>query len=185
MSIFGFEFHCISRLMGRSATGAVLSVLAASALADTPIPTVNVPASATVVMPLTVTSISTLNFGAFAPDSGLSSGSGTVTIPTTGPRSSTTNVKLMPANSGGPATVAVMGSPEMQVSLGKLPAAVLLSGPVGNTMKLYDLKDNLALMPQISFAGTLQFQIGGTLEVGASQLPGIYSGQVPITLSYN
>jgi hypothetical protein len=37
---------------------------------------------------------------------------------------------------------------------------------------------------KIPSSGTQTFQVGGTLNVAANQLSGVYTGSIPITISY-
>lgn len=76
--------------------------------------------------------------------------------------------------------------------------SILLTGPGGATMRLdtftYGAGPGLLDFGQsgvnhrfwvLNFDGSYSFYMGGTLHVGANQLPGVYSGTFQIQLNYN
>jgi hypothetical protein len=184
MSILAFAAQRISsktadRHLGRSVAGVVLSLLVTSAFSQTTTPAVNVPASATVVTPLTIGSATPLNFGAFSPKSA----EGKVTIPPSGPRSGE-NVSLMPTNTGTAATINVAGDPNLTVTLNLPASPVTLSAGSSSVMTVNTFTTNLVGNTQLLPSGMLSFQMGATLTVNPGQATGTYSGVVPITVSY-
>jgi hypothetical protein len=185
MSIFAFAAKSIlsnttARHVGRSVAGIALSLMVTSVFSQTTTPAVNVPASATVVTPLTIGAVTTLNFGAFAP--GVVEGS--VTIPPTGNRTGS-NVTLMATNTGAASTINVAGDPNLVVTANLPSSPVTLSAGASTVMTVSAFTTNLVEKTKILPSGTLSFQIGATLTVKAGQATGIYSGVVPITVTYN
>lgn len=147
-------------------------------------PPVSVPAWAQVVTPLTITSATTLNFGVFVADTA----DGTVVIApqATAFRSKTGNITLLDGWSmGGPSTVVVGGTPNTTFSVNLPTSAVTLNGPNSNVMTISNFTSSLG-----SNKGTIggnswaNFLVGGTLNVGASQVPGIYSGSFSLSVTY-
>jgi hypothetical protein len=155
------------------------------AQAQSPTATGNIPATATVVQPLTITNATTLSFGSFVAGAG-----GSVTIPSTSPftrtsiaRTGTTPLTLIASNAGSASSITVSGV-ETTYSV-SFPASVSLS--FGNaTMSVGDFTTSLAgAVGKIPSSGTQTFQVGGTLNVNASQLNGVYTGSIPIIITYN
>jgi hypothetical protein len=152
--------------------------------AQVPTATGNIPATATVVQPLTITNATTLSFGSFVAGAG-----GTVTIPTTSPftRTSTalagtTPLTLIASNAGAASNVTVSGV-ETTYSV-TFPTSVPLS--FGNaSMSITAIMTSLVgSRGRIPSSGTQTFQVGGTLNVAANQLSGVYGGSIPITITY-
>lgn len=141
-----------------------------------------------VVTPLSFIQTEELNFGQiFA-----SNTAGTVTVAPDGTRTRTGGVTLF-GNSHQPAEFAGMGSfnQRVQVSLGS--NTIFLTGPgvrmrartfvIGSTPTA-----TLTTTPRVfriaSTTGAFRFPVGATLEVGANQAPGTYTGIWTITLNY-
>lgn len=76
-----------------------------------------------------------------------------------------------------------------------LPASVPLThlgaGTGVNTMEITELTARFsgtnadAVTSTISAAGADSFTLGGTLQVGANQIPGVYAGTFTVTIDYN
>jgi hypothetical protein len=184
--------NLLQRLDNRWALAALPLALAAvlstnPAAAQTTSPATNVTASATVVTPLTISSASALNFGTFASGSS----AGTVVLSPASARSSTGGVTLVATNSGTATTVSLAGAGGTAFTLNYPSTTINLTGP-GTAMTLSNFTTSLTgtglggtgvggTMPS---SGTLSFTVGGTLNVGASQVAGSYSGTFPLTITY-
>lgn len=145
-------------------------------------------AEAIVLRPLSFFKISDLDFGDIVP----STTAGTVTIDPDGSRSRTGGVTL--AGGGGePARFAGLGSFNRQVNISLGSNSIFITGP-GVRMRVRDFEIGstptaiLSTSPTrfriTSPLGNYNFPVGGTLEVGANQAPGDYSGSFTITLNY-
>ena len=145
-------------------------------------------AEAIVLRPLSFFKVSDLDFGNIAA-SGLA---GTVTVNPDGSRSRTGGVML--AGGGGePARFAGLGSFNRQVNISLGSNTIWVTGP-GARMRVRDFEIGSTPTAILSTAptrfritsplGDYNFPVGGTLEVGANQTPGDYSGTFTITLNY-
>lgn len=145
-------------------------------------------AEAIVLRPLSFFKVNDLDFGDIIP----SASAGTVTIEPDGSRSRTGGVTL--AGGGGePARFAGLGTVNRQVNISLGSNNIWITGP-GTRMRVRDFAIGstptalLATTPTrfriTSTLGNYNFPVGGTLEVGASQAPGDYSGTFTITLNY-
>jgi len=145
-------------------------------------------ASGTVVTPIAITAAANLAFGSFAAGAG-----GTITVSTSGARTSSGVVAL-----GGGAAAArfdITGSASTTYSISHSGTAVLTNttGGGGETMalaKFSDLTAGNATSGNVSSgtldgAGAQSLFVGGTLTVGAAQVPGVYTGTVIATVEYN
>jgi hypothetical protein len=157
---------------------------AQAASGDTPV--TNIIASATVVTPLTITSASGLNFGSFVPNGG-----GTVIMPTSGIRASNSAstlspIVLMASNVGAASAIYVSGTADTTFAVNFPSETQLATTGGGKPMTVSaietSLLNNKGSIPPV---GSLTFQLGGTLTVGATQGVGSYSGVIPITVTYN
>lgn len=164
---------------------AVSLPMAAPALAETG----QVSMSTAVVDPLTVVKREDLSFGSIVP----SPTAGTVTVdPSDGSRSSTGGVTLV-GNTHQPALLAGRGQDTRRVNIRVSPNTVTLTGP-GSPMALQDFVINTdATLTQVGNSrnyrisdpdGTFEFTVGGTLNVGASQAAGTYTGSFEVTVNY-
>jgi spore coat protein U-like protein len=97
------------------------------------------------------------------------------------------------ANTGG--TIAAGGVPQaakfytfggplqnLQVTRGALPVLSRVGG--GATMNVTGLTLNGPVLRFLNAAGLLDLRVGGTLAVGANQLPGAYAGTFQIIVTY-
>ncbi len=141
-----------------------------------------------VVTPLSFIKTEDLSFGQiFA-----SSNAGTVTISPTGTRTTTGGITLF-GTTHEPAEFAGLGTTNqrIQVSLGS--NAIWINGP-GPRMRVRTFVIGstptavLTTTPRVfriaSASGAFVFPVGATLEVGANQTPGTYTGNWTITLNY-
>ena len=146
-------------------------------------PAFSVSASATVASTLSITSASALGFGSFVPDTAAA----TVVIAPqgTGFRSKTGNISLLDSGAGAPSTVSVSGSPNMTFSVNLPTSSVTLTGPNSSVMTLSSFTSSLGVAKgTIGGGGTASFLVGATLNVGASQTAGSYTGSFSVTVSY-
>ena len=145
-------------------------------------------AEAIVLRPLSFFKVNDLDFGSI-----IASGtSGTVRLAPDGSRTRTGGVTLA-GNGGEPARFAGLGTPNRQVNISLGSNSIWITGP-GNRMRVRDFEIGstptaiLSTTPTrfsiASALGNYNFPVGGTLEVGANQTPGDYSGTFTITLNY-
>lgn len=145
-------------------------------------------AEAIVLRPLSFFKVNDLDFG----DIIASNAAGTVTIGPDGSRSRTGGVTLA-GNGGEPARFAGLGSFNRQVNISLGSNTIWITGP-GVRMRVRNFEIGstptaiLSTTPTrfriTSPLGNYNFPVGGTLEVGANQAPGDYSGTFTITLNY-
>ena len=137
-------------------------------------------ASAVVVTPISVSEAAALSFGNIAP----SGTSGTVTVTTAGARTSTGGVSEL----GGTVTAGefdVVGSGSATYGI-VLPAdgTVTLTG-AGDPMPVNGFVHSLDGSTPTLSGGNGSFTVGATLEVGAGQTEGTYTGSYTVTVNYN
>ena len=141
-----------------------------------------------VLRPLSFFKVNDLHFGDIIP----SASAGTVTIEPDGSRSRTGGVTLA-GNGGEPARFAGLGSFNRQVNISLGSNMIWITGP-GTRMRVRNFEIGSTPTAILSTAptrfritsplGNYNFPVGGTLEVGANQAPGDYSGTFTITLNY-
>lgn len=143
---------------------------------------------AAIVRPLSFVISNNLDFGMVIP----SATAGTVTLDPFGARTKTGGVTLV-GNTHQAATFAGQGTFNQRVDVSIGSNSFNLTGP-GAPMRVHDLVIGstptavLTTTPQrfrIAAAnGIFNFPVGATLDVGANQAPGHYSGTYTITLQY-
>ncbi|RED17042.1 DUF4402 domain-containing protein [Parasphingopyxis lamellibrachiae] len=137
-------------------------------------------AEAVIVTPLSLVNTSDLEFGA------LLSGptAGTVVIdPDNDARSVTGGVTA--AGSGGQAAQFwTYGGPRQFIYVTRGPLPVLDRVGGGGSMTVSQLTLNGPVFRYLNGAGLLDLRVGGRLQVGANQAPGIYEGDFQITVTY-
>ncbi len=145
-------------------------------------------AEAIVLRPLSFFKVNDLDFGDIIP----SATAGTVTIEPDGSRTRTGGVTLA-GNDGAPARFAGLGSFNRQVNISLGSNTIWLTGPgVRMRARTFEIGSTptaiLSTSPTrfriTSPLGNYNFPVGATLEVGANQSPGDYSGTFTITLNY-
>lgn len=142
------------------------------------------------IAPITVSKSADLSFGKFAPGVG-----GSVTISNSGVRSSS---GIIPSTIGSTLTAArftVSGDPAATYSISQTvsPALTNTTGVGAETMALATSSDLIGANVTsgnvstglLSGGGTQTIFVGGTLTVGANQVPGVYAGTVDVTVEYN
>lgn len=173
------------RWLGAAIFGLSAGFAAAPAHADTEVAS----AEATVVRPLSFVIDDNLDFGAVL----RGTTAGTVTIAPNGARTSTGGVTLMPGGGHKAASFAGQGTFNQRVDVSLGSSTIFLTGP-GAPMRVrtFVLGSTptavLTATPQrfriAALNGIFQFPIGATLEVGANQAQGRYTGTWSVTLNY-
>jgi hypothetical protein len=132
-----------------------------------------------------VNAISLLNtrgiaFGAFAAGTG-----GSVVISPEGSRSATGDVVLISASDGAAAQFTISGDADFAYSI-DLPSdgTVELSDSAGHSMTINGFTSSPPLFGQLSSLGSQELAVGATLNVGANQPAGNYSGTFLVTVNY-
>lgn len=140
----------------------------------------------TVIQPITITKATDLSFGEFAPGAG-----GTVTVSTSGARTSSGAILSTIGSSPSAAKFDVAGETDATYSITISPAAELSDGAT-NTMALATFSDLTAgnatsgnVASGTLTGGAQSIYVGGTLTVGASQVAGTYTGNITVTVEYN
>ncbi|MFY8086404.1 MAG: DUF4402 domain-containing protein [Rubrivivax sp.] len=151
--------------------------------AQTTTPAFSVSATATVASALSITAATALGFGSFVPDT--SAATVVIAPQSTSFRSRTGNISLLDSGAGAPSTVSVSGAPNMSFSVNLPTTPVSLFGPNSSAMTMTNFTSNLgAAKGTVGGGGTASFLVGATLNVGASQVPGSYTGSFSVTVSY-
>jgi hypothetical protein len=145
-------------------------------------------AKVVVVRPLSFLEVTNLHFGKIL----ASNTAGSVTIAPNGNRTKTGGITLVD-NDHRPAEFAGMGSRNQRVDISLSSNTIFLNGP-GTQMRVREFVIGstptaiLTTTPRrfriASVNGLFQFPVGATLDVNASQQPGIYRGTWNITLNY-
>lgn len=158
---------------------AVLMVLSFPALAATITGTVQL----AVVAPITLTKNSDLEFGGLF--AGASAGN-VVIDPTTGSRTTSGGVTAATA-SFSPAQFTVTGDANARVQI-DIPNGSMFINRVGGGAQMrvrqFRRQQFIPNAPRLNGSGTLFFNVGATLDVGANQMPGRYTGTFDVTVDY-
>lgn len=133
-------------------------------------------ASATIVAPIAISQSTAMNFGNIAP----TATAGTVVLATNG-GTTASNVDIL-AGSASAAAFAVTGTGSAAYSI-TLPTSVTLSSGT-DTMTVDAFSHDAGATPALS-TGADSFNVGATLNVGASQPGGTYAGSYTVSVSYN
>lgn len=146
-------------------------------------PAFTVAATATVASTLSITAASALGFGSFVPDT--TAATVVIAPQSANFRSRTGNISLLSSGAGAPSTVSLSGSPNMSFSVNLPTNPVTLSGPSASTMTMTNFTSSLgAVKGTLDGGGLSSFLVGATLNVGASQTAGSYTGSFSVTVSY-
>jgi hypothetical protein len=145
-------------------------------------------AEITIVRPLSFVIDDNLDFGSLFPGTV----AGTVTIAPTGVRTATNGIVLV-GTGHKPASFAGMGAFNQRVDVSLGTNSIFITGP-GTRMRVRTFVIGstptavLTTAPTrfriASASGVFGFPLGATLEVGARQAPGTYTGTWSITLNY-
>lgn len=135
----------------------------------------------TPVSALSLSNTRAIGFGAFAAGTG-----GSVVISPVGGRSASGGVVLISASDGAPGQFTISGDPDFTYSI-SLPSdgTVELTDGAGHRMTVNGFTSSPSLSGQLNFAGTQELAIGATLNVGANQPAGNYSGGFLVTVNYD
>lgn len=139
----------------------------------------NLQAGAIIEIPLTITKDMDLNFGSVVP--GSTPGTITVSASASGSRTSTGGASILSQGTFSSACFSVTGGIGASYSI-TLPNSVTLSGPGSNTMTVTGFSENST--NTIKSNGTDTFYIGATLNVGAQQAKGTYTGSFNVSVNY-
>lgn len=135
--------------------------------------------SVSVTRSLSITNISTLEFGSVS----VSSTAGTVVIDTDGMRFSTGGVMVDPSGSYTPARFYIEGKPNANFSI-KLPNRVELRDGFGNTISVDNFNTSVE-SGALDANGVLEFKVGGQINLDPNQNTGEYSGTMVVELNYS
>ncbi len=137
-------------------------------------------ATAHIVSPIEITKESDLLFGNMA--SGPAAGE--VIIGVDGSRSVSGGVTLIQAgNNHQAAMFVVTGHPDATFSI-VLPVSITLEYN-GETMNVYQFVCDQGSSSQLSTNGDATLSVGATIQVGAAQAAGLYTGTFDVTVAYN
>lgn len=163
------------------------ATLAAFALAAAPAAAQTVPAlddatgEALILVPLTLTKIDDLDFGAFV--SSPTGGMATIN-PTTGTRSTTGGLISVAGDAGNRAYFAGAGSPNQQVVIAVSPPVELTSS-AGDTIPVLGITlDGPPIRTIDPVTRAFFVGVGGTLNIAADQPEGVYSADFWMTAIY-
>ena len=158
------------------------AALGATTVTAAPVASPTPPAGrALLLIPLTLTKIDDLSFGAVIP----SAVSGTVVInATTGARSIAGGVTAVPSDVGKRAYFGGAGSPNQLVIVTVTPPAFLTSS-AGDTLTVLALTlDGPPLRTIHPVDRTFFFGVGGIIMIGANQPEGVYTSDYDVTANY-
>ena len=130
----------------------------------------------TIAAPISISPVGDLDFGTMGP----TGTAGTVTVSPAGVRDSV-DVDLFGGTPSG-ASFDVTGEPG-QVYFITLPSSATLTNG-GSTMSVDNFEDDAGASPTL-VGGSDTFNVGATLNVGAAQAGGTYSGTFAVTVNYN
>ncbi len=140
-------------------------------------------ATATIITPISITNVADLNFGNIV----AGTGAGTVTVATTGTRTSTGDVILPSANAVqgtvNAAQFKVTGLADATYAI-TLPTSIYISETGGETMTVDNFTSNPSGTGSLA-GGTQTLSVGARLNVGAGQVAGDYTGTFNVTVAYN
>ena len=141
-------------------------------------------ASATVVTPITVTKNVDLEFGSFSPDPGYV---GTITLtPALMTARSKTGTGLTLYTSAISAAKFTITGTDSQTFTFVLPSsAQSMVGSVTGTMNATNFTSDLTSGTAALVSGSKVMYVGATLNVGANQVSGEYTGSFDVTVAYN
>jgi hypothetical protein len=140
-------------------------------------------ATATIVSPITIVRVTDMNFGNVV----TSAVAGTVVLTPAAVRSTTGGASILAAQPGTvtAATFTVGGTAAFTYAI-TLPGSVTIddAGP-GVAMTVNTFTSTPTPTGTIGAGGTQTLQVGATLNVGASQVGGVYTSAVPFTVTVN
>lgn len=129
-------------------------------------------------LPIAIDRNSDLGFGSL-----VSAGGGTVTVSPAGARWADGGTTLGSPAGVAPASFSVSGDPGLAFSIVLPSTATLSSGSASMTVDAFT--SSPAGTGTLDTAGQGEVRVGATLQVGASQASGSYSGTFSVTVAYN
>ena len=153
--------------------------LGSSAFAQSNSASTSANATARIVTPIAIAKTSDMNFG----DVVAGGSAGTVVLTTAGVRSATGGTTLGNAGATAAAAFNVTGQGSATYSI-SLPASTTVTSG-GNTMTVNAFASNPSGTGALSAGGSQALTVGATLNVGASQATGTYTGTFNVTVTYN
>jgi len=135
-------------------------------------------ADAEIVAPIGISNTTGMNFGRVAP----TAVAGTVVLDTASSRTPT-NVDLLTGGTVSAATFAVTGDASETYSITLPASATITSG--ANNMTVDSFTHDAGGSPALDGTGNDSFNVGATLNVGANQAAGSYTGTFAVTVDYN
>jgi hypothetical protein len=133
-----------------------------------------------VVKPLTLARTADLAFG----DIIAGPTAGTVVVSTAGARSATGGVTLGRSTGVSAGQFTLNGEPAASYNLTVSPSPITLTSSAGNTMTVTPVTTSLASSGSLPATLPVALQLGGTLNVGANQPAGNYTGTFTLTVGY-
>ncbi len=130
-----------------------------------------------IAAPISISAGASMDFGTMTP----TGTAGTVTVTPAGVRTSV-NVDLF-GGTPAAASFSVTGEPGQAYFITLPSSATLSSG--GDTMTIDTFTDDAGASPVLGIGGSDTFNVGATLNVGATQAAGTYSGTFSVTVNYN
>lgn len=133
------------------------------------------------LLDIAIANTQTLSFGSFVAGSG-----GSVAINTSGARSASGDVYLIPSSQGAAAQFTVSGEPNATYTI-QLPGDdfVKLTGPGADMVINGFVSSPSGAGGQLGGDGSQTLSVGGALSVGSGQTPGNYSGSLTVIVNYN
>jgi hypothetical protein len=173
----------LSSTFGRLACAAAFLVLLVptTATAQTSSDTATASASATVVSAITITKDVDLDFG----DVVAGATPGTVEMSTAGVRTATAGTTLGNVGSSAAASFTVNGDASSTYAITLPSVAITLSDGAANDMTVDTFNSDPGATSTLSGGGSDTIAVGATLNVGASQVSGSYTGTFDVTVAYN
>lgn len=141
---------------------------------------ITAPVNARIISTVNLITLSGMQFGEIS----ASNMPGTIVLEPGGARTSTQGATLNSAVPGGPASFEIIGNPSATFII-SLPVSVTLTSPNGQNMEVDQFISLPSITGQLDAGGRQTLFVGGTLNVGANQLYGEYSGVMAVTVEYN
>jgi Domain of unknown function (DUF4402) len=139
------------------------------------------PARALLLIPLTLTKVQDLHFGAIVPST--TTGGWVAINATTGARTASAGLTLWPAEVGQRGQFAGAGTPGQQVIMALTPPAQL-TNPGGDTIDVLAMTLDGPTTRTIAADHSFFVGVGGTIFVAANQAEGLYSATYDLTADY-
>jgi hypothetical protein len=158
-------------------TMGLLAAATASAQANSASTSAN--ANARVVTPISIAKTADMNFG----DVVAGGSAGTVVLTPAGARSATGGTTLGSGTSVAAAAFNVTGQANATYAITLPASATVTSG--ANSMTVDTFTSNPSGTGTLSGGGSQALSVGATLNVGASQATGTYTGSFNVTVTYN